>query len=43
MMPMMVENHTFDNLFGNFLAATGSRRAMDYQPGRGYQMDSYTR
>lgn len=82
---IMLENHTFDNLFGNFPGADGipagttlpnpsayfssapsvapvsatpnegdvqgaidnsrpgEQMAMDYQPGRGYQMDNYTR
>jgi phospholipase C len=82
---IMMENHTFDNLFGDFPGAdgipagttlpnpdayftseppvapvwatpnegdvqgaidnsrAGEQMAMDYQPGRGYQMDNYTR
>jgi len=82
---IMLENHTFDNLFGNFPGADGipanttlpnpsaifdsaspvspvwatpnegdiqgaidnsrpgEQMAMDYQPGKGYQMDNYTR
>jgi phospholipase C len=82
---IMMENHTFDNLFGRFPGAdgipagttlpnpeayftseprvapvwatpnegdvqgaidnsrAGEQMAMDYQPGRGYQMDNYTR
>jgi phospholipase C len=70
---IMIENHTFDNLFGSFPGADGipantapnvspawagpnegdvmsalnnsaavEQKAMDYQPGKGYQMDHYT-